>query len=129
MGTRMARYANLKEPKIYFLKTIGIPVLFHGTMDFYAFFAAAEARSFPILSILATPLDIVLVFFLLLLCRRYGALYRLFKFPLDEFILLLFLTLLFQLFRHLYFQTEIIDKSWNSKLARILAECQILLIT
>jgi hypothetical protein len=68
----MARHAVLKEPKVYLLVTLGVPVLFHGTMDFYAFFAAAEARSAPILGLLATPLDIVLVFFLLLLCRRYG---------------------------------------------------------
>jgi hypothetical protein len=92
MGTRMARYAILKEPKVYFLKTIGIPVLFHGTMDFYAFFAAAEARSSPILSILATPLDIVLVIFLLLICRRYAGLDCLFAVDLDDFGLLVFLT-------------------------------------
>lgn len=70
MGTRMARHAVLKEPGVSPLKTIGVPVLFHGSLDFYAFFASAEARKVPVLVYLATPLNIVLILGLGELCRR-----------------------------------------------------------
>lgn len=66
----MARHAVLKQPGISWLKTIGVPVLFHGSLDCFAFFASAEARKAPILSYLATPLNIALVAFLAILCRR-----------------------------------------------------------
>jgi hypothetical protein len=66
----MARFAILKEPKVYVVQTLGVPILFHGSMDFFAFLAAVEERRTPVLSYLATPFDIVLVGLLLFVCRR-----------------------------------------------------------
>jgi hypothetical protein len=72
MGTRMARSAVLKEPGVNPFVTILVPVLFHGSLDFYAFFAEAEKTSMPVLGYLTTPVNVVLIGWLLFLCRRYG---------------------------------------------------------
>jgi hypothetical protein len=70
MGTRMARSAVLKEPGVNPFVTILVPMLFHGSLDFYAFFAEAEKTSMPMLGYLTTPVNIVLIGWLLFLCRR-----------------------------------------------------------
>lgn len=69
VGTRMARLAVLKEP-VSVAKSISVAVLFHGSLDAFAFFALAEDDSAPILSYLAMPFNIVLITALMGMCRR-----------------------------------------------------------
>lgn len=68
-GTRMARYAILKEP-VNVAYTLLVPILFHGSLDAFAFFAAVESTSAPILSYLTMPFNIILIGLLMFLCRR-----------------------------------------------------------
>jgi hypothetical protein len=69
LGTRMARFAVLKEP-VAFGKSIAVPIVFHGALDAFAFFAAAEENSLPLLGYLAYPFNTVLIGTLLVMCRR-----------------------------------------------------------
>lgn len=70
VGTRMARYAVLRDRRVGFAKSLAVPVLFHGALDAFAFLAMAEEATLPLLTYLTYPFNLVIIVVLLTMCRN-----------------------------------------------------------